>query len=327
MTRRGGGRQPRYAGVIRSGVDQDGFELIVRQAGRELLGSGQRRQPGAPFYHYATADGLSGILETQTIWATDYRFLNDTEEVERGERAVQAEIASVIQAYPEDTVRGFLCRQIEEIRHGHRLSDIAPIYVVSFSNARDHLGQWRAYGDDAQGYALGFKSLPLPVGEQVPVKLDAGLGVDFGPCIYDIEEFRALVRETLFFTADGLEKYTLTYCHSHAEEQRIRKQALSSALANVGTLAPFLKDPAYTEEKECRLMYIGTAPEPELFSRKTIRYGMAPYIKVDLRKGARMDLQEIIAGPRVDSLDFLKSTAERLGYGNVSLSRSRIPYR
>jgi hypothetical protein len=97
-------------------VDDEDFELIVRQAGREFLGSGQRRQPASPFYHYATPKGASGILETECIWATDYRFLNDREEVERGENAVQAELESVIQEYPEDTCRGFLSRQIEECR-------------------------------------------------------------------------------------------------------------------------------------------------------------------------------------------------------------------
>jgi predicted RecB family nuclease len=45
-------------------VDDDGFELIVRQAGREFLGSGERRQPESPFYHYAPERGLVGILET-----------------------------------------------------------------------------------------------------------------------------------------------------------------------------------------------------------------------------------------------------------------------
>ena len=76
-------------------VDDDGFELIVRQARREFLGSGQRRQPESPFYHYAPEGGLVGVLEAECLWATDYRFLNDREEVERGEHAVQAELESV----------------------------------------------------------------------------------------------------------------------------------------------------------------------------------------------------------------------------------------
>jgi hypothetical protein len=32
-------------------------------------------------YHYTTWDGLLGILQTQTLWATHYRFLNDYSEI------------------------------------------------------------------------------------------------------------------------------------------------------------------------------------------------------------------------------------------------------
>ena len=31
-------------------------------------------------YHYTTWDGLLGILQTQTLWATHYKFLNDFSE-------------------------------------------------------------------------------------------------------------------------------------------------------------------------------------------------------------------------------------------------------
>jgi uncharacterized Fe-S radical SAM superfamily protein PflX len=32
-------------------------------------------------FHYTTAEGLKGILTSQTLWATDFRYLNDTEEL------------------------------------------------------------------------------------------------------------------------------------------------------------------------------------------------------------------------------------------------------
>ena len=32
-------------------------------------------------YHYTTWEGLLGILQTQTLWATHYRFLNDYSEL------------------------------------------------------------------------------------------------------------------------------------------------------------------------------------------------------------------------------------------------------
>lgn len=32
-------------------------------------------------YHYTTLEGLKGILETQTLWATHFEFLNDSSEL------------------------------------------------------------------------------------------------------------------------------------------------------------------------------------------------------------------------------------------------------
>ena len=32
-------------------------------------------------YHYTTWDGLIGILQTQSLWATHYKFLNDYSEI------------------------------------------------------------------------------------------------------------------------------------------------------------------------------------------------------------------------------------------------------
>lgn len=33
------------------------------------------------FFHYTNAAGLSGIIQNQTLWATHYAYLNDSEEI------------------------------------------------------------------------------------------------------------------------------------------------------------------------------------------------------------------------------------------------------
>lgn len=38
-------------------------------------------------YHYTTASGLKGILDRHTLWATHYKLLNDTSEIEHMKRA------------------------------------------------------------------------------------------------------------------------------------------------------------------------------------------------------------------------------------------------
>src|SRR5262245_60279436 len=102
-------------------VSKDSFARIVSQADREFMGSQLKRQPDEPFYHYAREGGMTGMLETESIWATDYRFLNDTTELTLGEQAIENEIAAVTREQPLTTPLGWFCRHIEENRKGRRL--------------------------------------------------------------------------------------------------------------------------------------------------------------------------------------------------------------
>lgn len=308
--------------------DEDPFELIVRQAEREFMGSQQRTQPETPFYHYTNSVGLTGILASHSIWATDYRKLNDPHELTRGEQAIQDELEAIIREYSDDTARGWLCRRIERVRHGRRLIDLPDIgiYVASFASHGDLLEQWRAYADDAAGYAIGFNSLPLPTGVQAVVNLASSLAIDFAPCEYRVDSYRAQVRAVLFFIADGMEKYVLTYCEDDLGRlMQIRDEAVSAALARLANFVPFLKDPSFAGEKEWRLILLGT-PTSTL-TRQTARYGEASYIKVSLTKPERMHLHEVIAGPRVNDLAFVRHTLDRCAYGHVPITPSRVPYR
>jgi hypothetical protein len=312
-----------------------GFELIVRQADREFLGSPLRHQPETPFHHYTTSRGFVGIVESQVIWATDYRKLNDPRELTRGEEVIQEALAAMAREHGDGTPVGWLARRVEVARRGRRLIDIPGIhiFVASFSGRPDLLGQLRAYADDGQGYSIGFRGIPLPTGAQTPSKLDSSLAVDFGPCIYDEGVYRAKVREAVEHVALGLQKYSRTYRGMEEHQafgsavdqwERLTDEAYGTTLARLATLVPFLKDAAYAEEQEWRLIVLGTASETR--TRPT-RYGEATFIEVSLKKPDRMDLHEVIVGPRAPGLDFARSTLDRCGYGHVAVMPSRVPYR
>ena len=43
-------------------------------------------------WHYTTSGGLMGILESQRLWATDYRHLNDSSELNHARYILQTEL-------------------------------------------------------------------------------------------------------------------------------------------------------------------------------------------------------------------------------------------
>jgi hypothetical protein len=136
-------------------------------------------------FHYTTSGGMEGILRTQTLWATQAMFLNDTSEL----RAFAELLPDLLRAAVDEGIEPLLrfnpnqqilnrfggkaalveqvVRETTNAMYGALLGTptspayIEP-YVVSFctaSNTRvaEHglLSQWRGYGRDG-GYVLVF---------------------------------------------------------------------------------------------------------------------------------------------------------------------------
>jgi hypothetical protein len=47
---------------------------------QESQQTGEPTKPEGLLYHYTDQKGLLGILESKQLWATHYRYLNDTSE-------------------------------------------------------------------------------------------------------------------------------------------------------------------------------------------------------------------------------------------------------
>ena len=303
--------------------------MIVAQADREFMGSPLREQPDKPFYHYTGPGGLEGILGKGAIWATDYRGLNDDEELTRGENAITGELDAIIGEHDDNTPLGDLARRVRGLRDGHRVIDIPNIgiYVTSFSTEPELSHQWDHYADHGKGYAIGFKSLPLPTGNPTPQRLELGLSVDFGYCLYDEAQYRKLVREIILFVASGLEKYCEYYAKNEAQVESLVRTARICALARLGASVWFLKRPSFEGESELRLVQIGAPPEQP--QERQVDGRAVKFIEIDIRKDGCLDLYEIMAGPAEPSAKpdgYLKSVMDRSGYEHVKLSRSRLTY-
>ncbi|MCX5805306.1 MAG: hypothetical protein NT010_04450 [Proteobacteria bacterium] len=135
-------------------------------------------------YHYTTWDGLLGILKTQTLWATHYKFLNDYSEIV----FFRDKLVSLILPYVREAYEKFVKQSphIEEkisrkgglgqiIQHDAEVVVGAQyratgheIYILSFCgqhknphiNNNGLLSQWRGYGSGG-GFVLVFNTQKL----------------------------------------------------------------------------------------------------------------------------------------------------------------------
>jgi hypothetical protein len=101
-------------------------------------------------WHYTDRVGLKGILSSNRVWASDYETMNDPEELRTGRKAV----ANALSRAKLDL--GMAKSVREHVDFAQEVMERGRTFVLSASSDGDSLAQWRAYGDDLRGYAIGF---------------------------------------------------------------------------------------------------------------------------------------------------------------------------
>jgi hypothetical protein len=107
--------------------------------------------PGRLLWHYTDFAGLNGIVNG-TMWASNLRFLNDTQEfryaVEIAMKVLSEELRN-----DGDHFKSMLA-SLRKFMGGYAGNEF---YVISFSQKEDDLAQWRGYGTDGRpSFAVGF---------------------------------------------------------------------------------------------------------------------------------------------------------------------------
>jgi len=107
-------------------------------------------------FHYTSLQGACGILQSNNLWATDFRFLYDTNELVYGARILVEELQRFGDKHGGD-VSNFLQKLALFYReHGDSYRQFFETYIISFSQNPDILSQWLAYAGNASGHCIEF---------------------------------------------------------------------------------------------------------------------------------------------------------------------------
>jgi hypothetical protein len=109
---------------------------------------------GNTLYHYTTVAGLKGIIESESIWFTDFRHMNDPSEIEHGIELCRDVIR--LSKPGKDGRVGMFLDMLADFMRLDNFTRALEYFIGSFSLAADDLGQWRAYADNGRGVAIGF---------------------------------------------------------------------------------------------------------------------------------------------------------------------------
>jgi hypothetical protein len=302
---------------------------LKKEIERLILRPVELDDQSGPLYHYTDGIGFKGIIETGKIWATHFDYLNDRRELRHGEDSVLEEVKAFEAALPRGTAGQYLMEHFIRLDPDVRLSTLWDTYLASFSEFGDQLSQWRAYGCDGVGFAIGFGALPRPRGDDP----DAALPLDLIKCEYDPGIFKKKIREILVEVTRHYEEFVQSKAGTDEALRAIYDSAWKALFMRISTEVPRLKHASFSEEREWRLAVLPMPDQANSITRfRTRRAGLCPYVEVDLRgPDGKIDLAEVIIGPGQDQQRSLKSARMFLrqhGYDRKDLVRvSATPYR
>jgi hypothetical protein len=283
-----------------------------------------------PLYHFTDAGGLKGIVDNQEIWLTSVLHLNDPSEVKYGIEAAKQELQALINESGGEFLQEF-CDHIEFLIT-HNRDDVFGFFVANFSRAGDELGQWRGYGDNGRGFAVGlnpglFQSTDTP-DPKTPEK-----NVFVAPVSYGERNGRMKQRETLRRAIAVMQKIIST---KEGRVLMLKNEAELRVKICMELAVPILwnsvttKHDAYKAEREVRRIIIGHLPRFISIETRIRKGELVPFLRSHISTHDKGDIVKIVIGPAAEPTaeDSVKNLLRTQGIDPVRrVVRSKIPYR
>ena len=266
-------------------------------------------------YHYTSGAGLIGIVETEAIWATNIRFLNDSTEFSFALNLAQ-QLVEERQNSATNQFDNALYTVLRERLSGTQDFDV---YVSSFTESGDQLSQWRAYCPASGGYALGFSSKGL-LSARPPLQ-----GAALVRCVYDRDDQQEIISKVFKSVTDFAEEKR----HAGLSHDRVFRESFKQLGRLLALVAPALKHPSFAEEREWRLV----VPEGSFAQDEDtlhFREGRSTLVPFHAYSFAYMPLERLMIGPTPHpdlARDVVQSLLAAKGLSATTIRVSSIPNR
>lgn len=289
------------------------------------------KDPPSELWHYTDAGGLQGILHADRLWATNTRFLNDSQEISYGiHMATEAMREHRFGGLRRETTHFLAGFADPEARIIHQFLDrTLDAFVACFCEDGDLLSQWRAYAghDSAGGYALGFT--PPGALPAWAVSAPGGHGLSLRRVRYDPTEQKDQFERLLTALIPVLDADPTSAAHQNAFAK--------NWVDGIVEAASWCKHPAFREEREWRIVYIRNDDRKPLPVKHRSSGGLVvPYVELEIPAGVgshpdKLPIAVVNCGPspepevKARGVRSLLSTQPHLS--GVSVTGSAAPLR
>lgn len=301
--------------------------LDVRSAEIAKSRNGLHTEIPQLLFHYTTAAGMRGILDSSRLWATNYRFLNDASEVAYGANLFKTLIQERLTKPQTDVVSEFLSRTLSTANGFDSMLDC---YITCFCERDDLLNQWRTYAGSGGGYALGLKT--DEIGRRWG-KLERAQDFELLRVVYNPDQQRRLLTEVIDGTMDALAAGTQGV--SVADANNVIARCCQFVRAEVAAYLLSFKHPAFAIEQEWRLCHVVSSQEEDHVLFRDGQFGLTPYVCLEVSPMAgvnhnRLPLVRITHGP-VPNPENMRFALDKLlrskNYAFVDIAGSTLPVR
>lgn len=268
-------------------------------------------------YRYAHVGTFLKMLESQTLWFSDLRRMNDWDEYAAGFR-MASEIAA--EEFPQYT------NLLTEISPEQMHADFM-VLICSFSLDGDCLSMWRGYGDNGAGAAIGYSYHDIQIqhlGVRYLAKMAPVQGkVQFFSVIYEEADFKENVRAYFSQVTTSLASKAVT---PHHEFQSMQLGMLKVALIRLCTL---YKNDFFVDERELRgFIEVNEHADPYTLGVRDSGFGQADYHQVQTCSFGVPAIREVVLGPRCElTVEEVKTKLITCGLSKVNIRQSRGTYR
>lgn len=263
-------------------------------------------------FHYTDLNGLKGIIENNSLWATNINFLNDREEFHHGYKCFLNSLEYIGPPYYLPEMR----KTIEEMLTHFISQQGRHIYTISFCSVADQLSQWRGYGRE-QGICIEFDEAMLS-----SVLKHHNYDMSCGEVIYTKENSTLEAKDEINRLIDVNGPGSIDYRKDSFERSIYIYHVIRKTI-------PFFKHKGFIEEREYRFAFTASNQVPDVKFRVS-RGGYVPYIILKPLDGIKLPIKKIIIGPSKNVQDVdagIRFFLKHYGCDSIEIEHSKVPYR
>jgi len=290
---------------------------------KEIAESLYSESPKKTLYHYTSFNGLLGIIKSQSLWASDIQFFNDSAEMQHTKNLLNNEISQCLKQGEHDS------KLLNQFRDwiSHRITNGNMLFVVSLTANGNLLSQWRGYCPIGKGVSVGFNPTIISLCANRQSFL-------IGKCIYNNAVQNKIIKNII----KNVKKLANERGENTNPSKRHPSQSFHDIFEEIEDdllrVAAILKHPSFKEEEEWRVVspVITNYVKSPILYREGISM-LIPYLEFSLisDNDLTMNIQHVILGPTPNNKLSITSLSRFLSKNGVSpkdgLETCQIPYR